>query len=119
MARDASGNFSAGTITLGTVTTVSNGNLNLSPNGTGFAIISNSTSLGGTLNNSVRLERKQGVTSNAFYNDVYLLRDAAGADWTTARLHDAIGVDASFLTPRTDTRVWYERDPQHRTARHY
>ena len=97
-----------------TIATASNSNLTLAPNGTGFTTIFNSTSLGGTLNNSVRLERKQGVTSNAFYNDVYLLRDAAGADWTTARLHDAIGVDASFLTPRTDTRVWYERDPQNR-----
>jgi hypothetical protein len=97
-----------------TIATASNSNLTLAPNGTGFAIISNSTSLGGTLNNSVRVERKQGVTSNAFYNDFYLLRDAAGADWTTARWHDAIGVDASFLTPRTDTRVWYERDPQNR-----
>jgi hypothetical protein len=97
-----------------TIATSSNGNLTLTPNGTGLVTISNATGLGGTLNNNVRVRRIQATTSNAFYNDLYVLRDAAGTDWTTARWHDAIGVDASFLTPRTDTRTWYERDPNNR-----
>jgi hypothetical protein len=97
-----------------TIQTASNGNLTLTPNGSGLTIISNATALGGTLNNTVRVKRIQGTTSNAFYQDTYLLRDATGTDWNTSRWHDAIGVDSSFLTPRTNTRVWYERDPSDR-----
>jgi len=69
------------------------------------------TSLGGTLGNSKIISRMAGGTSNTFMHNEWLYRDANGADWMTARWHDGISVDSSFLTPGTDTRVWWERDP--------
>lgn len=99
------------------VATSSNGNITLQPNGSGVVEIRNDTALGTALNDSVRIKRVRGlVATNNFYNDHYVLRDSTGGltDWHTARWHDSIGIDTAFLTPRTDTRVWYERDPDNR-----
>ncbi|MGK6353530.1 hypothetical protein [Parapedobacter sp. DT-150] len=41
------------------------------------------------------------------------MRDANGDNWYTARLHDGIAVDVSFLTPAVNTKTWWERDPYH------
>lgn len=71
-----------------------------------------STSLGNQLNNSRPLRRIGGlVNDNRFFNTLWLVRDTSGADWYTARLHDGISIDFSFLQPRIDTRTWWERDP--------
>lgn len=95
-----------------TIAPGANTSVTFSTSGTaGFTSIVNTTFLGGTLNDSLRIRRILGRAGNAFYSDIYLRRDATGTDWTTARWHDAVGVDSSFLTPGVDTRVWYERDP--------
>ena len=99
------------------VATTANGNITLQPNGSGVVEIRNDIALGTALNDSVRIKRVRGlVATNNFYNDHYVLRDSTGGltDWHTTRWHDSIGIDTSFLTPRTDTRVWYERDPDNR-----
>jgi hypothetical protein len=42
----------------------------------------------------------------------WLLRDDnSSTGWTTARLHNGVSVDDSFLQPGVDTRTWWERDP--------
>ncbi|MBK1442600.1 hypothetical protein JHJ32_21550 [Parapedobacter sp. ISTM3] len=50
---------------------------------------------------------------NVVKNLFWLLRDADGRDWYTARFHDGISIDASFLTPAVSTKTWWERDPHH------
>ncbi len=70
------------------------------------------TALGATAGNSQILSRFSGDVGNHFMNNTWLYRDASSpTSWQTARLHDGISVDASFLTPGSDTRVWWERDP--------
>ena len=72
------------------------------------------TALGGTTTNSQILQLisgKAGSDGNTIYNAKYLIRDATGTGWATARLHDSVRVDNSYTTPRTDTRTWWERDP--------
>ena len=49
--------------------------------------------------------------SNNVYRTEWRRRRSAGTDWTTQNIHDGIWVDASFTTPGTDTRTWWERDP--------
>jgi hypothetical protein len=71
-----------------------------------------STALGGTAGNSQVITKISGLASaNSVVNDLFLYRDVNGADWTTARIHDSISVDSSFKTPGTDTKTWWERDP--------
>lgn len=49
---------------------------------------------------------------NNFYNNVWLVRsETNSADWWTAKLHDAISLDAGFLTPGTNTKTYWERHP--------
>lgn len=67
--------------------------------------------LGSAINNNRLLERISGTTGNAMMRNLWVVRTAVGSDWVTAKLHDAVGVDASFLTPGTDTRTWWERNP--------
>jgi hypothetical protein len=68
--------------------------------------------LGAAIKNFTLLTSTSGSTAaNALANNVWLVRNAAGGDWTTARLHDGISVDASFLTPQVNTTTWWERDP--------
>ena len=47
---------------------------------------------------------------NVAYNRLFLVRDAAGDEWTTARFHEGISIDDSFSKPG-ETRTWWERDP--------
>ncbi|WP_291587223.1 hypothetical protein [Bacteroides sp.] len=50
---------------------------------------------------------------NVAYNRLFLVRDAAGDEWTTARFHEGISIDDSFSKPG-ETRTWWERDPYDR-----
>ncbi|SDP94751.1 hypothetical protein SAMN05428975_3989 [Mucilaginibacter sp. OK268] len=68
--------------------------------------------LGSVIKNNTLLATTGGSTgANSFLNNLWLVRNVGGSDFTTARLHDGISIDASFGTPQTDTRTWWERDP--------
>jgi hypothetical protein len=70
------------------------------------------TQLGTAIKNTTLLSSTGGSTAaNTLINNVWLVRNAAGGDWTTARLHDGISIDNSFLTPQVNTTTWWERDP--------
>ena len=72
------------------------------------------TALGGTLGNSQLIWQHRsagGSGGNTIRNRHWAYRDATGTTWTTWRLHDALSVDGSFVTPGTDTRCFWERDP--------
>ncbi|MET3018378.1 hypothetical protein [Flavobacterium hydatis] len=72
-----------------------------------------STPLSSTTNSFQLINEIGGSTgsNNKMMNKKWLIRDATSDNWWTARLHDGLSVDASFMTPRTDTRTWWERDP--------
>jgi hypothetical protein len=70
-----------------------------------------STALGSVVKNNLLLSSVGGSAANNVQNNIWLVRNAAGSDFTTARLHDGISIDGSFMTPQTDTRTWWERDP--------
>ncbi|WP_439697191.1 hypothetical protein ACFGVS_01625 [Mucilaginibacter sp. AW1-7] len=72
-----------------------------------------STPLGSTIKNASLLSSVAGLcgTGNTFQNNIWLVRNSAGSDWYSTRLHDGISVDVSFLNPQTNTRTWWERDP--------
>ena len=95
MVVDAAGNVGIG------ITTTANSKLQ----------VYEGTSLGSTLGNSQILAAIGGSGSNAIYEKTWLYRDAAGSNWLTARIHNGISVDSSYGTPGTDTRTWWERDP--------
>jgi hypothetical protein len=58
------------------------------------------------------LSRVSGRGHNWFMQSTWLLRDAnTTTQWWTTRLHDGISIDGSYVTPGTDTRTWWERDP--------
>jgi hypothetical protein len=68
--------------------------------------------LGAVANNVTDIVTFSGLTGgNDVMNKIWLLRDAAGSDWYTTRIHDAIGIDSTYMTPGVDTKCWYERDP--------
>jgi hypothetical protein len=67
--------------------------------------------LGSNINDTQLLYRIAGRSGNYFMNNVWLRRDAQGSDWLSARLHNGISIDKSFLSPGIDTRTWWERDP--------
>ena len=71
------------------------------------------TGLGGTPQNSTLLTTVSGLagTYNNFQDNIWLVRNATGGDWTTVHLHDGISIDTSFLKPQVNTRTWWERDP--------
>jgi hypothetical protein len=73
----------------------------------------NSAPLGSTAKNNILLSSVSSIagTGNNFKNNLWIVRNAAGSDWVTARLHDGISIDGSFGNPQTDTRTWWERDP--------
>ena len=76
--------------------------------------VTNTDTLGSTENDNLPIMQVVATdTGNDMINTIWALRDANGATWETARFHDALSVDTSFLTPGTDTRVWWERDPKH------
>ncbi|WP_442589901.1 hypothetical protein ACSBL2_01440 [Pedobacter sp. AW31-3R] len=70
-----------------------------------------SSVLGTVAGSSTLLRAYSGSTTNTFQNNLWLLRNAEGASWLTARLHDGISIDVSYRTPQTNTRTWWERDP--------
>jgi hypothetical protein len=58
------------------------------------------------------LNRVSGRGNNYFMESQWLVRDdPSSIGWTTARMHNGISIDDSFLQPGTDTRTWWERDP--------
>lgn len=68
--------------------------------------------LGGIAKNATLISSVGGTSgANNFKNNLWIVRNSAGNDWTTARLHDGISIDISFLNPQTNTRTWWERDP--------
>ena len=71
------------------------------------------TPLGGVFGDSRLILRVGGATSNVFMENTWLYREADGTNFTTARLHNGVSIDSSFLTPGTNTKTWWERDPQH------
>jgi hypothetical protein len=62
--------------------------------------------------NSMLLTNIGGLTGNVMQDNTWLVRNTAGGDWTSARLHNGISIDGSYLSPQIDTRTWWERDPQ-------
>ena len=50
-------------------------------------------------------------TVNNLMNKLWLYRSQNGNDWYSARFHEGISVDFSFLTPHVNTKTWWERDP--------
>ena len=78
------------------------------------------TNLGGTVGNSLLLHTIQntgGSTGNQVYIKEYALRNATGTDWTSWNSHNSIDVDGVFDTPGTNTKTFWERDPQ--SGKHY
>lgn len=71
------------------------------------------STLSGTINSfqKVLTTQASGGLGNNVYRSEWRRRRAAGTDWTTQNIHDGIWVDGSFITPGTDTRTWWDRDP--------
>ncbi len=72
------------------------------------------TALGGTLGN-VQLVTQFEVNTdggNALKERTWAVRNANGGDWLSTSHHNAISIDGSFATPGTDTKTWWERDPE-------
>ena len=69
--------------------------------------------LGGTPQNYSLLSTVSGLagTANIFQNNIWLVRNAAGNNWYTTRLHDGISIDGSLQQPQVNTATWWERDP--------
>lgn len=89
------------------------GNFDWSSNGLTRMHLGSGT-LGSTATNNTvltKLATSGGSGGNLFVNTTWLYRDAAGSNWITARLHDGISIDNSYLTPGEDTRTWWERSP--------
>ncbi|MBY0435310.1 MAG: hypothetical protein K2U26_14480 [Cyclobacteriaceae bacterium] len=69
------------------------------------------TPLGVTAGSSKLMTRFGSSTAaNNIFSSQWIVRGVAGGSWNTAVIHDGISVDASFLTPRVDTRTWWERN---------
>lgn len=75
----------------------------------------NSVGAGGTAGNFKLLSRlstsNHTTGGNIVMQNIWIKRDANGDSWATARFHDALSVDGSYLTPGSDTKTWWERDP--------
>ncbi|MGF7076198.1 hypothetical protein [Mucilaginibacter sp. 3215] len=70
------------------------------------------TPLGGVAKNAVLISSVGGTSgSNYFKNNLWLVRNSAGTDWYTTRLHDGISIDVSYLSPQINTLTWWERSP--------
>ncbi|WP_419699438.1 hypothetical protein [Mucilaginibacter sp. NFX135] len=79
--------------------------------GTAKFAVYQTTALGSVAKNNLLLSSVGGSTANSVQNNIWLVRNAAGSDFTTSRLHDGISIDGSYVNPQTDTRTWWERDP--------
>jgi hypothetical protein len=74
--------------------------------------IANGQTLGSVKGNSLQINAFTGnAGGNTFYNKQWLVRNAAGADWLTASLHDGIAIDGSFHAPMPTSKTWWERNP--------
>lgn len=82
---------------------------------TKFHIVNN-TSLATTLNAANRtsiISAQSGTSASVMQDNTWIVRNtASGTNWTTATWFDGISVDNSFVTPYTDTKTWYARNPQ-------
>ncbi|MBB6126350.1 autotransporter outer membrane beta-barrel domain-containing protein [Mucilaginibacter lappiensis] len=88
------------------------GNVGIGINsGTAKFAVYQSTALGSITKNNLLLSSVGGAAANSVQNNIWLVRNAAGSDFTTSRLHDGISIDGSYVSPQTDTRTWWERDP--------
>jgi hypothetical protein len=82
--------------------------------GTSTLTVRTASTLGGTTGNNVRISTTQAVGGsggNNVYRSEWRRRRATGTDWVTHNVHDGIWVDGTFTTPGTDTRAWWDRDP--------
>lgn len=50
-------------------------------------------------------------TSNTLRHNTWLFRNASGGDWLTTNLHDGISIDNQHLSPMTNTKTWWDRNP--------
>jgi len=73
--------------------------------------VDETTTLGSTAADFQIVSIMGGDVGNTFKSVDWLVRESNGSDWTTARMHQSIAIDASHATPGTDTKVWWERDP--------
>ncbi|WP_443938776.1 hypothetical protein [Pedobacter sp. MW01-1-1] len=67
--------------------------------------------LGHTVQSKMLLSSIRGAGGNIFQHNTWLVRNTAGTDWLSVRIHDGISVDVSYLDPQVNTRTWWERDP--------
>jgi hypothetical protein len=98
----------------GTSNTYYNLGGNVAIGGSSFAAkfaVYQSTALGSVAKNNLLLSSIGGAATNNVQNNLWLVRNVAGSDFTTARLHDGVSIDGSFITPQTNTLTWWERDP--------
>ncbi|WP_419699069.1 hypothetical protein [Mucilaginibacter sp. NFX135] len=98
----------------GTTNTYYNLSGNVAIGGSSFAAkfaVYQTSALGSVAKNNLLLSSIGGSAANNVQNNLWLVRNAAGSDFTTARLHDGISIDGSFMTPQTNTLTWWERDP--------
>jgi len=101
-----------GTSPTNTMYLSSNGNVGIgTTNSSAKLTVYQGTIVGSTIHNSTLLSSISGTASNTFQNNTWLVRNAAGSDWYTTRLHDGISIDGVYQTPQVDTRTWWERDP--------
>jgi hypothetical protein len=114
---------------------ITNGITNYSVRADGQAYFAGSVGIGKAINTNARLSVVQtaalgtaernstlirtysgmtaSVNGNDFKTSLWLVRNAAGTDWLTGCLHEGVSIDGSYLTPKVDTRTWWERDPYH------
>ena len=79
-------------------------------------ITANTNALGSIASNNVDLSEIRGYAgSNTIKNNTFAVRTSAGNDWTTAVLHNSIGIDNLYVTPGTDTKCFWERNPYNET----
>jgi hypothetical protein len=75
-------------------------------------VVINPTGIGADIGGESPISSEGGVSEGTtIYNRKHLIRTSTSAAWQGSRFHDAIEFDATNQTPRTDTRAWYERDP--------
>jgi hypothetical protein len=75
-------------------------------------VIINPTGIGTSVGGESPISSEGGYSEGTMiYNRKHLLRTSTSAAWQGSRIHDAIEFDNTNNTPRTDTRAWYERDP--------
>lgn len=65
-----------------------------------------------TQNNSLLLSIGGNVGSgNNLQHNIWLIRREPGNNWYSAGVHDGLSIDDKYLTPKIDSRTWWDRDP--------